>query len=136
MKALFASAAALAVVAVALPAAAQSWDPGYGRGAPYGDAYGRNGFARGPNNFAADRIAQRIDQGFRNGALTPNEARNLQSRLESVRQLEWRYGRDGYISPSEGRALDRRYADLESRVYAQLRDNDRRGYGYGYGYRR
>ena len=127
MKALVASAAVLAAIAVAAPAAAQTWGPGFGR----------DGFARGPTNTAGEQFARRIDNGFRTGALTASEARSLTNRLENVRQLEWRYGRDGYISPSEARELDRRYADLDYRIQRQGWDNQRRDrYGYGYGYGR
>ena len=102
---------------IAMPAAAQTWGPDYGRQTPYGQngysqyGYGQNGFARGPSNYASQRIAQRIENGVRNGSLTASEARSLHNRLEAVVRLEIRYGRDGYISPNEGRELDRRYAD-------------------------
>jgi hypothetical protein len=133
MKVLIASAAAAAAIAAAGSAAAQP----YGYGAPYGNSpyggYGQGRFAPGPSAGVAQRFAQRIEQGARSGALTDSETRNLFSRLESARRLEMRYGRDGYISPSEARTLDRRWSDLDRRLYADLNDRQyRRGYGYGY----
>lgn len=135
MKALIASAALVAAIAVAAPASAQTWGGrGFDNRAPYGDVYGRDGFARGPNNGVTEQFARRIDNGYRTGVLTPNEARSLTNRLETIRQLEWRYGRDGYISGSEGRELDRRLAELDRRLQRDTFDNQRNDrYGYGYG---
>jgi opacity protein-like surface antigen len=134
MKVLIAAAAAVAAIAAAGTAAAQP----YGYGGPYGNSpygYGQDRFGRAPSSGVAQRFAQRIDEGARSGALTDSEARSLFTRLETTRQLEMRYGRDGYISPSEARALDSRWASLDRRLFAELNDRQyRNGYGYGYGY--
>ena len=116
-KALIASVAAVAAVSAALPAAAQTW----GRF----DDFGRAG--------PSARIEQRIETGLRSGQLTMREATMLRRDVARVRDLEWRYGRDGRISSSEARDLDRRYAEVTQRLRFERRDPDR-GYGYGYGY--
>lgn len=131
MKGLLISLGTAAVLAAAMPAAAQSWD-GYGRGGFNGGGFNGGGFGRG----GLGSIEGRIEQGIRDGSLTRNEANRLRNRAQDLRQLEWRYGRDGRISNSEARELDRRYAELNRRLFVERRDNDTRGYGWndrGYG---
>ena len=131
MKGLLISLGTAAVLAAAMPAAAQSWD-GYGRGGFNGGGFNGGGFGRG----GLGSIEARIEQGIRDGSLTRNEANRLRNRAQDLRQLEWRYGRDGRISNSEARELDRRYAELNRRLFVERRDNDTRGYGWndrGYG---
>jgi hypothetical protein len=107
MKALILSLGAAAVLATALPAAAQSWDrPG----------------------FRDNSIEQRIDRGLRDGSLTRREAASLRDQLENIHRLEWRYGRDG-ISAREARDLDSRYAQLNQRLRFERNDRDTR-YGW------
>jgi hypothetical protein len=113
MKGLLISLGTAAVLAAAMPAAAQSWD------------HGRGGYGGG-----AGSIERRIEQGFRDGSLTRSEASRLRDRVQNLRRLEWRYGRDGRISNSEARELDRRYAELNRRLFVERRDRDRRGYGW------
>jgi hypothetical protein len=118
MKGLLISLGTAAMLAAALPAAAQSWDgQGFGRG-----AYDNRG--------GSGQIERRIERGIRDGSLTRGEANRLRDRLQDLRRLEWRYGRDGFISGSEGRELDRRYAELNRRLFVERRDDDYRGY-YG-----
>jgi hypothetical protein len=115
MKRLLTAAATLAVLATALPAAAQPWDRG-GRSGPDG----------------VERIERRIDRGVRNGSLTLREARSLERQVDDLRRLERRFLRDGYLDRSEARELDRRTARLEARLSYERRDADRsRDYGYG-----
>ena len=120
MKAIIASVAAVAALAAAMPASAQSW------GGPF------NG--RGRVSEAA-RIEQGIQVGLRNGSLTRSEAVRLQTQLRQVQQLEWRFARDGRITASEARQLDRRYAQVAVRLRSERndRDFDRRSFGSGYG---
>ena len=130
MKALFASVAAVAALSAAVPAAAQSWGGQYNRQYDnYGGQYRDDFRGRGADS---DRIAQRIDMGVRNGSLTRSEAARLHAQLRQVQQLEWRYGRDGRITPNEARELDNRYARLQVRLRVERHDNDR-AYGSGYG---
>lgn len=121
MKALIASVAAVAALSAAMPAAAQSW----GRNSDFGD------FGRGRSESA--RLEQRIEVGLRSGQLTFREAAMLRRDVARVRDLEWRYGRDGRISANEARDLDWRYAAVSQRLRFEQRDPDR-GYGAGYGY--
>lgn len=115
MKALIASVAAVAALAAALPAAAQPWG------------------GRGQGQSDSARIEQRIEMGARNGALTQREVFSLRRQLQEIRQIEWRYARNG-VNAREARELDRRYADLSARVRFERRDGQtNRGYGYGYG---
>jgi hypothetical protein len=73
------------------------------------------------------QIAQRIDQGIRNGALTRSEARNLQVRLAQVQRLEQSYRRGG-LNMNERRDLDRRLDALSASVRVDKHDRDfRRG---------
>lgn len=118
MKALIASVVAVAAVSTAMPAAAQGW--------------ARPGFA--PHNGGdAMRIERQIEMGARNGSLTRGEVNSLRRQLQDIRQIEWRYARNG-VSAREARELDRRYAELSARLRFERRDGqDNRGYGYGYG---
>ncbi len=120
MKALIASVAAVAALSAAMPAAAQSW----GRDSDFRD------FGRGRSESA--RLERRIEVGLRSGQLTFREAAMLRRDVAQVRDLEWRYGRDGRISAREARDLDWRYASVTQRLRFERRDPDR-GYGYGYG---
>jgi hypothetical protein len=123
MKAIIASVAAVAAVAAlaaAVPASAQSWGGPFNGGGRFGAA-------------GSARIDQRIELGLRNGSLTRTEATRLRRQLRDVQQREWRYARDGRVTASEARDLDRRYAALTMRLRVERRDNDRRGYGWGYG---
>ena len=123
MKAIIASVAAVAALAAAMPASAQSWG---------GQFNGR--FDRGRVSEST-RIEQGIQVGLRNGSLTRSEAVRLQNQLRQVQQLEWRFARDGRITASEARQLDRRYAQVAVRLRSERndRDFDRRGFGSGYG---
>jgi hypothetical protein len=123
MKKLLTAAAIVASLGVALPAAAQSWNGGYG------------GF-RG-DSVSERSIEARIDRGVRNGTLTRVEARNLSRQLDDIRRLERQYSRNG-VNAREARDLDQRYASLTARLRFENRDGDNRGRDYGrngYGYR-
>ena len=98
---------AAAMLASALPAAAQSWDrPDY-------------------RGFQGGSIEQRIDRGVRDGSLTRWEASRLRGELQQIHQLEWRYGRDG-VSSWESRDIDRRYDALTQRLRFERNDGDYR----------
>lgn len=139
MKAIIASVAAVAALAAAMPAAAQSWGGSFngrdnGRFDNRSDQRFDGRFDNRGRSEAA-RIEQRIEVGLRNGSLTRNEAIRIRADLRVVQQLEWRFTRDGRVTPNEARELDRRYAQVAFRLRAERndRDYDRRGYGSGYG---
>jgi len=131
MKALIASVAALAALAAAVPASAQSWDRN-DRGFDNG-RFDNRFDNRGRGGSEAARIEQRIEVGLRNGSLTRTEAVRLRTQLRTVQHLEWRYARDGRVTPNEARELDRRYAQVTMRLRMENRDRDNRGFGQGYG---
>lgn len=116
MKRVVVAVAALSTLAAALPAAAQPWGGDYSR---------RGGDQSRQLEWRIERMAQR-------GVLDWREARFLHNQVDVVRQLEWRYRRDG-LSNWERRDLDRRFSQIESRIRYEARDGERYGYGYGYG---
>lgn len=113
MKTLILTLTATAALAAAAPALAQ----------PYG----------GPR-FAPpspdDRLEMRIDHSLRMGAISPREAYRLRSALAEARRMEWRYQRDGFVSPWEARDLERRYAHIRLQLRHERHDRE---YGHGYG---
>lgn len=122
MKPILAAAAALATIAVALPAAAQPWAGDYDRG---GESQAR-------------RLEWRIERMAQRGTLSWREARRLHAQVDVLQRLEWQYRRDG-LSRWERDDLDRRFDAIQMRIRYEARDGDRRSrdrYGYGYGYGR
>lgn len=75
--------------------------------------------ARQVNQFA------RIQQGVRNGALTPAEAARLKSQFYALNRLEQRYRVRG-LTTWERRDLDRRFNMLSARIYVQKHDRQGR----------
>lgn len=106
MKKLLAAAAAVSVLAVAAPAAAQSWQS---------------------INERQARIDQRIDVGIRNGSLTRSEAMRLRAEFRDLARLEARYRSSGGLSYGERRDLDRRFDLLSARVRYERNDWQDRG---------
>jgi len=122
-KTLFATlAAAAATVALASPAAAQS----YGH-----DRYDRHersdrGDVAYNINARQAQLEQRIERGLRRGTLDRHEARELRREVREITRLEADLRRNG-LTPAERRTLDRRLDRLEVAVARQSRDRD---YGY------
>ena len=110
-KALAGLIAASALVAVAVPASAQSWVNINARQA------------------ALDR---RIDQGVRSGQLTRTEAMRLRTEFSAISRLEARYRyTGGGLSAWERQDLDRRFDILAVKIRLERSDWDRRQYrGY------
>jgi hypothetical protein len=106
MKKFLAAAAAVSVLAVAAPAAAQSWQS---------------------INERQARLDQRIDVGVRNGSLTRNEAVRLRAEFRDLARLEARYRATGGLSYGERRDLDRRFDLLSARVRYERNDGQDRG---------
>lgn len=101
-------AAAASALAVAAPAAAQSY----------------NGWQS--INQRQAQLDQRIDVGVRNGALTRAEANSLRDQFRGIATLEARYRRDG-LSNWERNDLDRRFDSLSQQIRYQRHDRDERG---------
>lgn len=127
MKKFLIPALALAAASVAVPAAAQvrvtiGTAPAYGH-AGYGYAHDRNWQ---PIHRRVANLDRRIDQGFRNGALTRREASGLRAELNALVRLERQYSRNG-LSRQEARDLDHRFDRLSQRVRIERRDRNTRG---------
>ena len=144
MKKILLTVAATAVLAAALPAAAQSYDR-YDRGggyrpvpveASYGgydNRYGGRYDAGRQLDQRRDDIQRRIDIGARRGDLTAYEARDLKVRLNEIaRQQRIYLSNDRYLSRNEAEAIGRRLARLDDMVTQNLRDSERDGGGYYY----
>ena len=106
------------ILTLAAAAAALTGLTGTANAAPFG----------GNVNQREAQIAQRIDQGIRNGALTRGEAQNLRIRLAQIQRLEQGYRRGG-LNMNERRDLDRRLDALSASVRVDRHDRDFRGYG-------
>jgi hypothetical protein len=77
-------------------------------------------------NDRQDRLDQRIDMGVRNGSLTRMEAQRLRSQFNRIAWLENRYRRDGMLSWSERRDLDRRFDNLSRQIRYERHDGQDR----------
>lgn len=99
--------AAVSALAIALPAAAQSW---------------------APINARQAMLDARIDLGVRTGQLTPNEAAGLRAEYRDIASLEARYrATSGGLEGWERQDLDARFDRLSNRIRVQRADNDRGG---------
>lgn len=122
-----------AIAATAVPAFAQ---PGYGYGQGRGPggygppAYGQANGWQGINARQAE-LEQRIEQGVRNGQLTPSEATRLRAEFRAIAEQEARYRATGGLDANERAELDRRFDALASRIQFQRRDDGRVGMGSG-----
>jgi hypothetical protein len=132
MKKLLLSIAAVAAMAAAVPAMAQPFDHGMG--------FDRDRGA-GEINQRIQDINFRIDRGARDGSLDRREVRMLRGQVYTVRNLEYRYARDG-LDWRERADLSARLDRLSYQVRGQRHDGDRgwgdqrdggRGYGDGHG---
>jgi hypothetical protein len=107
-------------------AAATALSAGAAAAQPYG--WGRADSRWMPIDARQEQIAFRIDQGERNGQLTPREVYRLRTEFNRIGRLEARYRWNG-LSSWERADLDRRLDMLTSEVRMARRDDDRR-YGY------
>lgn len=105
MKKLLAMAVAASALAVAAPAAAQSWQS---------------------INERQERLDERIDRGVENGSLTRREAARLRAEFDDLARLEARYRASYGLSAAERRDLDMRFDALSSQIRYERRDNDDR----------
>ena len=152
MKKILLTAAAVAAVAAAVPAAAQSYDrydrdgrDGYYQNRDRGDRYDR--YDRGERYDRSEfgdyrwnqgsrrewrqarqiderqaRLAQRIDDAARRGALSPGEARNFFFKLRNTEQLERNYKRHNRdLTREEVRILNYRMDLLQREITYKIR---------------
>lgn len=78
-------------------------------------------------NARQARLDRRIDQGLRNGRLTPREAASLRAEYRSIARLEARYRASRGLSNWERADLDRRFDALAARIRWE-RNDYARGY--------
>ena len=77
-------------------------------------------------NDRQNRLEHRIDMGVRNGSLTRMEAQRLRAQFNRIAWLENRYRRDGGLSWSERRDLDRRFDMLSRQIRFERNDGQDR----------
>lgn len=73
-----------------------------------------------------ERVAQRIERGWRSGELNPPEYRRLRQELGDIQRDEHHFFADGRLSPRERDHLNARLDHLARAVRAQTHDVDRR----------
>jgi hypothetical protein len=113
MNKILLSMAAVGAIAVAAPAASQSWND---------DNWNANaGGGMGISNQIA-RLDARISAGIASGEISRTEARNLRLELRQLRQLERQYSYNG-LTQTERQDLRQRLRDLREDV--RIADNGR-----------
>jgi hypothetical protein len=135
MTRFLASAALAASILVAGPAVAQDYRSTQGYAAPGYAAQGSDFWRGAPSDTwqRIDYLQRRIDNGARDGSLSPQEARRAQMQLRQIRRDAMRMRRGGYMSAESSAMLQTRLDDL-SRNLRWARRNNERGYGdQGYG---
>jgi hypothetical protein len=124
MKKMLVPALVLASVsAVALPAAAQSYNRGQDRHDDRGYSQTYGGWQS--INVRQANLDRRIDQGVRNGQLSRREATRVRSEFNALLRLEASYRRGG-LTAWERSDLDRRFDRLSASIREERRDRDNR----------
>lgn len=124
MKKMLVPALVLASVsAVALPAAAQSYNRGQDRNDDRGYSQTYGGWQS--INVRQANLDRRIDQGVRNGQLSRREATRVRSEFNALLRLEVSYRRGG-LTAWERSDLDRRFDRLSASIREERRDRDNR----------
>lgn len=92
------------------------YGPGYGYGQGFGGRFGPG--APADPRARIDYLQQRIDRGFRDGSLSPGEARGAAHELDRIRsRARDLYARDrGQLSGGHQADLERRLDDLGRRL--------------------
>ena len=121
-KALLSTLAATAVM-TATPALAQQVTFSVGVGSPgYSQGYGYNRGYGADLQHRAERLAQRINRVSYNGRISRGEAQRLSWEMQQYRSLEWRYARDGRLTPREYAALSQRLDRIQAMLRIDRRD--------------
>lgn len=107
MKKFLAMTVAASALAVAAPAAAQSWQS---------------------INERQANLDQRIEMGVRNGSLTRSEAMRLRGEFNDLARLESRYRSSHGLSAAERRDLDARFDRLSAQIRYERNDRDDRNW--------
>lgn len=69
-------------------------------------------------------LQRRIDGGKRSGQLTLQEANNLQSTLDRVKEKIAKYRADGFVTPSERNQVNEMLAVMEERIRSEKNDDE------------
>jgi hypothetical protein len=109
MKKFLAMAVAASALAVAAPAAAQTWQS---------------------INERQDRLEARIEAGLRSGDLTRREADRLRAEFYALARLEARYRASYGLSSAERRDLDMRFDSLSAQIRFERNDWQDRNRGW------
>jgi len=72
-----------------------------------------------------DRQQHRIEQGYRSGDLTRNEARRLTEGQKRIDRMQAQARRDGHVSEHERRRIHQEVARQDRRIRDERRDGDR-----------
>lgn len=73
-----------------------------------------------------ERLAERIDRGWRSGDLSRPEYRRLRMELADISREEHYFMNDGRLSPRERDRLHARLDQLDRAVYVERHDGERR----------
>lgn len=66
----------------------------------------------------------RINQGVRNGSLTPDEAKGLRQREDSMEAMEKQFEGDGKLSRDESKQLNQQLNDASRNIFAEKHDTE------------
>ena len=78
------------------------------------------------------RLEERIEHGWRSGALTQQEVRRLQHEMREIERAERYFWSDGRLTPRERSELHARLDYVTRLVQHERRDADRRYGSYNY----
>ncbi len=124
MKKMMSALVAVSALAVAVPAAAQSYGGAYPRGPAVERGYG---YGHGGNlSRQIEQLDNRVDRAFHNRRISRVEHRSLKAQVQELRRLNRIYLRDGRMTRAERNNLDRRIDRVEARLRYERRDRDGR----------
>lgn len=128
------SAMALGLMSLAAGGAHADW--GYDRGDRYGPGFQQSQDFSQTINARQDRQMGRIQAGFRNGALTRFEYRELMRQQAHIRDMERHFrSDDGKIDAREFQRLDHALDRASRNIRDEKMDHQaRNGHGDSYGY--
>jgi hypothetical protein len=66
----------------------------------------------------------RINQGVRNGSLTPDEAKGLRQKEDSIEAMEKQFEGDGKLSRDESKQLNQQLNDASRTIFAEKHDTE------------
>ncbi|MBY0357160.1 MAG: hypothetical protein K2W82_04090 [Candidatus Obscuribacterales bacterium] len=113
---------------ISQPANADDWRRNNGPNRGY---YGYNpsynpqgGFGNNRVDMTQNGVNAAISRGIASGRLTRGEANSLMNRQRQIDQMQARYSADGRLSRNERNKLNSKVADLQARLWQELRDRN------------